>query len=492
MKDSATMSKTLKDLGIKHGTLITIPPSKSLSSSLLPPSPIIARKQRRGNGVGTKPWNPYPDLAKDYDDALWKSKTRRGTMKSYSDVAELQSSLHIVEPQQEGKIKRIYMCRRSAERFYTNGIEKPKMVKTAKKGTSAPKPTIVPRCGLLFGTIQKEKAEGSIPKKARTSLSSTTKEDSTCQVIKVQAVWEPPGQTKNAKSTSYDNEMASRMLSTASIGNSDESTEHSRVLKLASRLALQPVGWIYSTRSPKTTTTGRDTDDDDDKVPVDAIDVWTGAKLQIENMKRLHDDGDKSLKDGDANKGDKFVSVSMDAESGTTEAFQLSCVTIQMVHEDVFVSVGVASSRGTKNKGGSGGSGGDGGNNPKIALMRHPVLVDGRETTELDSVLCLINTALLSHDGSFSGSSAASSVKKSNGTLTNKAKKDLLAVIEKGDDRYLMEELCDFNLLLALDLLLDDNDMVELCELVRKWSRGLKKGTAIGPKLKMKLQSLLA
>jgi len=273
-------------------------------------------------------------------------------------------------------------------------------------------------------------------------------------------------------------------------------------LILADRLGLQPVGWIFSTVSPQTaaaaaaggaasTTSIDDYDTDDDQVPVNAIDVWTGAKLQIENMRRVHNNNDNNgATQKDINKGDKFVSVSMDAETGTTEAFQLSHVTIQMVHDDVFASISEdASSSSDKNKKNmKGGSS----SNPKIVSTRHPVLVDGRETKELDSVLCLINTALLSHDGSFSGSSSASSVKKSNGTLTNKTKKDLLALMEKDDDRSLMANLCDFNLLLALDSMLEDNDMAELCELVRKWSRGQKQGTAIGPKLKMKLQSLLA
>mmetsp|Transcript_30091 Transcript_30091/g.73100 ORF Transcript_30091/g.73100 Transcript_30091/m.73100 type:complete len:648 (-) Transcript_30091:141-2084(-) len=521
MNDSASMSsKTLKDWGIRHGTIITVPPLSSSSS----PSSITARKQKQQNSADNDMWHPYPDLAKDeYEELVRKSKTRRGTVKSYGDVAQLQSSLHIVEPQQEGPIKRIYLCRKSAERFYSNGIERPKNNKgKKKKPTTSTNPAFIPRVGMLLGTIQKERAEGSIPKKARTSLSSTTKEDSMCQVIKVQAVWEPTtGQqqssssrrknssTTNNKSkpTTYDSEMASQMLSTSSSSlssdNSDEIAKlHSRVLILADRLGLQPVGWIFSTVSPQTaaaaaaggaasTTSIDDYDTDDDQVPVNAIDVWTGAKLQIENMRRVHNNNDNNgATQKDINKGDKFVSVSMDAETGTTEAFQLSHVTIQMVHDDVFASISEdASSSSDKNKKNmKGGSS----SNPKIVSTRHPVLVDGRETKELDSVLCLINTALLSHDGSFSGSSSASSVKKSNGTLTNKTKKDLLALMEKDDDRSLMATLCDFNLLLALDSMLEDNDMAELCELVRKWSRGQKQGTAIGPKLKMKLQSLLA
>jgi hypothetical protein len=63
------------------------------------------------------------------------------------------------------------------------------------------------------------------------------------------------------------------------------------------------------------------------------------------------------------------------------------------------------------------------------------VVLDGKETRQLDSVLCLSNTAMLSHEGSFAGNALAgsSSVKK-NGSLTNKARKAILKAMDSDDD----------------------------------------------------------
>jgi hypothetical protein len=117
--------------------------------------------------------------------------------------------------------------------------------------------------------------------------------------------------------------------------------------------------------------------------------------------------------------------------------------------------------------------------------------VDGRETTKLESVLCLINTAMLSNVGNYAGKASASSVKKSNGGLTTKAKKVLLSALEN-DDKTLMEELCDFTVLMALDQSLSESEMERLCECVKKWARGQKEGTVVDSKLKLKLKSTLA
>jgi hypothetical protein len=97
---------------------------------------------------------------------------------------------------------------------------------------------------------------------------------------------------------------------------------------------------------------------------------------------------------------------------------------------------------------------------------------------------------MLSHVGNFAGKRAANSVKKSNGNLTSKVKKELLRALE-ADDPTLMEELSDFNVLLALDQSLTETEMEKLCELVKKFARGQKQGTAIDAKLKMKLKSVV-
>ena len=135
--------------------------------------------------------------------------------------------------------------------------------------------------------------------------------------------------------------------------------------------------------------------------------------------------------------------------------------------------------------------------------MKHNVVVDGRETKVLDSVLCLINTAVLSHVGSYSGSSSSSGTKKSNGGLTLKRKKALTKALESSEDHDFLEAASDFNVLLALDEMVrsmapkgsndnDDDDMRVLCGLVKKWARGQKKGTVIDPIFKMKLKTYLS
>jgi len=228
---------------------------------------------------------------------------------------------------------------------------------------------------------------------------------------------------------------------------------------------------------------------------------------------------------GDDDRGDKFVTLAMDATSGATEAFQLSDVTVQMVHEGMFESVLALLENDdtnhhqmaaiTKNS------------NPPMVPMRHPILVDGQETKVLDSVLCLVNTGVLSHVGSYSGRSGNNAVKKTNGSLTNKTKKILAKALESSEVDDFLKEICDFNVLLALDELLrssggsgakktannpntkkttstttnasssgisssSPDDMEVLCGLVKKWARGQKKGTTIDPKFKMKLKTYLS
>jgi hypothetical protein len=416
VKDTA--ASPLSGIGVKHGSLITIKSSTTTSTSKPTESRFSQLKVTHDRS-----WDPFPDLAKDYEHALLKTKTRRSNQKgmSYADIARLQSSLHIVEPQQEGPLKRVYMCRNSAERFQTNGLQ--------KKGGS-----IHARVGLLLGTIQTERVE-TTPRKARTSLSSQTSDSEFCTVAKVQAVWEPPGQKND---NVYDEQFVL------------EQSKNARVLAVAEHLGLVPVGWIFSHKDTR--------HEVQDALPVFDLDVQTGAKLQIANM--------QSRGNSD---GAKFATMSMDANTGATEAFQLSDVTVQMVHEGMLV---------TKK-----------GESKRNASTKHAVLVDGKETKKLDSVLCLINTAMLSHVGAYAGKTPTSSVKK-NGALTNKAKKALAGALAD-DDHKLLEQLCDFNALLALDQLLPKEASEELCQLVRKWSRGQKQGTQVGSKLKMHLKSVL-
>eukprot|EP01083_Nonionella_stella_P021255 58939_1 len=109
------------------------------------------------------------------------------------------------------------------------------------------------------------------------------------------------------------------------------------------------------------------------------------------------------------------------------------------------------------------------------------ISVDNKETKDLDTVFCLVNTAMLSHDGRLSGKANANSIKKTGG-LTNKTKKSLLANLDgdSDDDEKLLSELCNFNTLMALDGIMEKDDMASVCKLVTKYSRGQRKGTICG------------
>jgi hypothetical protein len=223
------------------------------------------------------------------------------------------------------------------------------------------------------------------------------------------------------------------------------------VLTVASWLGLTPVGWIFSY-------TDSQSNDQEDSLPVWGLDVWNGARLEIANMER-----------NGREQGAKFCTLAMDANTGATEAFQLSNVSVQMVAEDMW----------------------DGKEPGRFVTTQHEIIVDGKETTQLDSVLCLVNTAMMRHEGSFAGRTV-NTVKK-NGSLTGKTKKTLLAALDKDESDHcsLLDALRDFNILMALDELLPSEDIEELCRLVRKWVRGQKRGTEVGSKLKLVLQSVL-
>ena len=58
-----------------------------------------------------------------------------------------------------------------------------------------------------------------------------------------------------------------------------------------------------------------------------------------------------------------------------------------------------------------------------------------------------------------------------------------------GMDRYQLN--VDFDVLMALDNMVGKEDMEKLCELVKKYARGQKRGTALSSHLKLTLQSVL-
>eukprot|EP00970_Alexandrium_tamarense_P000344 scaffold38_cov244-Alexandrium_tamarense.AAC.3 len=72
----------------------------------------------------------------------------------------------------------------------------------------------------------------------------------------------------------------------------------------------------------------------------------------------------------------------------------------------------------------------------RFISLKEPVVVSGEEAKRSDSVLLLINTAMLSHVGLYSGGEDApfgGSVQKGSGTLLFKARKRTLSVLENSN-----------------------------------------------------------
>jgi hypothetical protein len=208
--------------------------------------------------------------------------------------------------------------------------------------------------------------------------------------------------------------------------------------------------------------------EDGDSLPVHGRDAVVGSKLEIETMKLLGRED-----------GKQFITLALDGRVGATEAFQLSDVCVQMVAEGVLTSPVVDEELGST----------------RFLTLKDPVVVSGVETKQLDSVLLLVNTAMLSHVGLYSGGENAppgGNVKKNSGTLLSKTRKRIVAALENNENRsQVLKELCDFDVLMALDTMVAMDDMKELCELVKKYARGQKRGALLSDHLKLTLQSIL-
>jgi len=458
-------SQTIGSLGLRHGSLVSIIP---------PPRPVLSSSTKETKDKASTSstqrytaFDPYPELSKASSyaaasrrhRALARLPNKRGT--SYSEISKLQSNMHSVEPQSDGPIKRIYMCHVSAERF-KDGCSS---AQPSSSSSNKKQQRLQNKCAVLFGTIHKERVNQSA-KVVRTSLSTPLYEAEMCQVVKVHAVWEPPHQQPSTDSGSYD---ATTLWGSDGGKNKKGRKEYQRAIEMADMLGLQPIGWIYSYSQDRLGESLSTTSTNEDALPVWGEDVRTGAIGQIQNMERMgrHD-------------GCNFITCALDARSGATEAFQLSDVTVQMVAEGVLP---FASSEANKKLG------------ERIVMTSDPIVIDGKETQELDSVLCLVNTAMLSHAGRYAGKGKNNSLKRGGKGLTAKSKKNILKKIELtgagGDDGSLLEELCDFNLLIALDRLLGKSDINELCKLVTRYTKGQKKGTAVPKQLKLVLKSIL-
>ena len=442
-------NQPLSNFGLKHGSIITItppaPPRKESSET--------TSNDKNSSSDLTKRYSefdPYPDIAKSssHSAALRRSRalarlpSKRGM--SYGDISHLNTYMHVIEHQQTGPITRVYMCHIGAQRFKENCVIQPTK-KQLRETNGKAQAQIKNRCAILFGTINKERVDQSVNPKGRTSLSTPLYEMKMCEVVKVHAVWEPP--QSGGTVDGYD--------ATSLIHGKDVQRAH----EIAESLGLRSVGWIYSYSDDRSSENSKDSNED--SLPVYCNDIILGAMGQIESMQKLGRE-----------EGRKYVTLSLDSISGATEAFQLSDTTVQMVAEGVLA-------------------------NPKNKIMKRfvttmePILIDNKETKDLDSVLCLVNTAMLSHEGRMSGSIGVSSTKKSGG-LTAKTKKTILSNIESDNDEQLLKCLCDFDTLMALDKMIRREDMTRLCELVSKYSRGMRKGTKVSLDLKLAIKSILA
>ena len=474
--------RTVADLGLRHGSLVAIVP---------PPRKKGEREEEEEEKAGNR-FDPFPALAKPlaHSTAARRARARAHSARgqSYAAISALRESLHSVEPQPTGPVARVYMCARSAERFRDGCTVRPtrRQITAAKRAgkTEMPASRIVNRVGLLMGTVGTERRD---QKKdlTRTSLSTPLYEREMCDVVRVHAVWEHPSQPA-ADGTRYD---------AGALCQRDEDGNVRKALRVGGALGLRPVGWVYSYAEDRHAPSGSesgprsssDAEADEDALPVYGSDVYHGALLQIGNM--------RSERLG-REEGAKFVTLALDARSGAAEAFQLSDVSVQIVAEGLIRSPPtkkeVSAGGGGKGKSKKASNAGASKPNGRYLTTTDVVLIDALETTELDSVLCLVNTALLGHTGSYCGEQAESSVTKK-GQLTAKAKKQLLSAIDGGGggDSKLFEKLCDFSSLVALDGLLPRPMADELFRLVRKWSRGQRRGVEMGDDLKVALRSVL-
>lgn len=478
----------IQNFKLRNGSLITIIPS-------------VKKTKQQQSSQSTnkkdeipKKWTtfiPFPSIAKStsYSSVVRRSKalsrlpSKRGM--SYSDLSNLRKYMHAIEPQSVGPLLRIYMCHVSAQRFKdsTTTSVPMKVKKGKKKGKQYTQVRIENKCAILFGTLHKERVDLNKVRSSRTSLSTPLDEVKMCTVAKVQALWEVPADDQQESSSSYDKSGLWRNM--AKNGEQDPSLfikegEYRRVFEIAELLGLRPVGWIYSYSDSRnedndglSNTTGDVPETDEDALPVHGIDVINGSRGQLGNMQYLGKE-----------EGIKYVTLAMDSNTGATEAFQMSDVSVQMVAEGILTDKNLEKGRFVKTS--------------------DPVLVDNKETQNLDSVLCLVNTAMVSHTGKFSGVEGLNTVKK-NGMLTPKYKRQLLMALNENFDNSLCDKdskssrndseairlLSSLNVLLVLDKVLTKNEIGDLCKVLMKYAKGQRKGATLGNQLKMALKIFL-
>ncbi len=441
--DVMDANQSISSFNLQNGSIIIIIPNKSIQDTNYDEKSDIPKRYSE--------FDPFPDIAKSSHSlasrrsrAMSRLPSKRSM--SYGDISKLRDHMHVIEPQPNGPIKRIYMCHLGAQRFKDNCTIMPtkKQLQTGQREIK-----YTNRCAVLFGSVNTERVDQA-KRKARTSLSTPLYEMETCKVVKVHAVWEPSAQSSNSEEL-YDY--------TKLRESEDNTNEFQTALRLAKTLGLDVVGWIYSYSDDRQNSEGdkasADTSNGEDALPVFGRDLIVGAMGQIDNMQRI-------------GRENGFITLALDAKTGATEAFQLSDVFVQMVAEG---KVDIPE------------------HNTRHLETNEPVVVDAKETNTLDSVLCLVNTAMLSHEGRFSGGSTTSATKKG-GTLTARTKKTILKKLDD-DSESLMGTLCDFNILMALDRAIGEEEMKELCSLVKKYSRGQRKAAQMSKKLMLLLRNVI-
>jgi NPL4 family len=479
---SNDINTTLTELGLRHGSLITLSQYKNTKSVSQKQDRISS--QQRYKPTKLDRFQPYPELAKDHDLALRTTQIRRNSRSStsngmsYSMIAALQSSLHVVESQMTGTIQRMYMCQLAASRFHTRCCSSTTTTTTTSNTDATDTTTISAaaprrRVGLLLGTVTTERKDLNQRMKPRTSLSSTADVDQYCHAARVHAIWEPSSSSSSLlppEDQANGLQDVSALLEHLSSPSSTSASSHSEtnVIRVARYLGLQPIGWIFSYSNDRTI---------DDGLPIQGMEVELGARLQIAYMKYCH-----YRQNNNTDPTSRFGTVAMDTRSGATEAFQLSDITVQMVAEDSFIQNNTMSPSTASTS-------------DRYITTRHPVIVDGKETKQLDSVLCLVNVALLSHTGMFAGqaSQSSSTINKRSGKISNKVRKAILKALRSSDDdsNSVFEIISDFSIILALDDMLLEKDSEQLCKIIYKWARGQKKSVTLDDAMKDKLIRVL-
>jgi hypothetical protein len=253
---------------------------------------------------------------------------------------------------------------------------------------------------------------------------------------------------------------------------------------VASYLGLQVIGWMVASTA----------NDDGALWPTNSA-ILRAARYQINVMRKAQQQQSTPF--------EGFCTIAMDRSSGATEVYQLTDVTVQMAAEGLFHDIipnnnndtGRITDTTTESP------------PPDQLTTKHPIWVDGGESTSLDTLLCLVNTAVVSHTGWYT--KVKRSVKKKNGRLTKAARTKLLAALlqdqdddNNNDDAVALDLLCDFDLLVVLVRMLrqrpgqppptdDDDDGRELCQTVQQFAKGRKRTTKLNPALRQRIADLI-